>query len=64
MGQVEWVGVALALAVLFWIPTHILTFAARYHEDYRRAGVPTISAVYGFERATGPSSPSPASWQR
>ena len=48
MGQVEWVGVALALAVLFWIPTHILTFAARHHEDYRRAGVPTVPAVYGF----------------
>lgn len=48
MGEVEWVGGALALAVLFWIPTHILTFAARYHEDYRRAGVPTIPAVYGF----------------
>ncbi len=48
MGQIEWVGVALALAVLFWIPTHILTFAMRYHEDYRRAGVPTIPAAYGF----------------
>jgi len=48
MGRIEWVGIALALAVLFWIPTHILTFAARYYEDYRRAGVPTIPAVYGF----------------
>jgi protoheme IX farnesyltransferase len=47
-GQIEWVGIALALAVLFWIPTHILTFAMRYHEDYRRAGVPTCPAVYGF----------------
>lgn len=47
-GQIEWVGIALALAVLFWIPTHILTFAIRYHEDYQEAGVPTFPAAYGF----------------
>lgn len=50
-GQIEWVGLALALAVLFWIPTHILTFNLRYQDDYRRAGVPTLPAVYG-EAAT------------
>ncbi|NLF66765.1 MAG: protoheme IX farnesyltransferase [Chloroflexi bacterium] len=50
-GTIEWVGVALALAVLFWIPTHIMTFSMRYFEDYRRAGVPTFPARYGF-RAT------------
>ena len=47
-GQIEWVGLALALAVLFWIPTHIMTFSLRYAGDYRRAGVPTFPAVYGF----------------
>ncbi len=46
-GQVDLVGLLLALAVLFWIPTHIVTFALRYDEDYRRAGVPTIPIVYG-----------------
>jgi heme o synthase len=51
MGQIEWVGLALALAVLFWIPTHILTFNLRYAADYRRAGVPTVPVVYG-EAAT------------
>jgi protoheme IX farnesyltransferase len=47
MGEIEWVGVALALAVLFWIPTHIMTFSLRYREDYQRAGVPTFPSVYG-----------------
>lgn len=46
-GQIEWVGIMLALAVLFWIPTHILTFSMRYHEDYQRAGVPTFPSAYG-----------------
>ncbi len=46
-GQIEWVGITLALAVLFWIPTHILTFSMRYHDDYQRAGVPTFPSAYG-----------------
>jgi protoheme IX farnesyltransferase len=50
-GQIEWVGIALALAVLFWIPTHIMTFNLRYRDDYRRAGVPTFPEAYG-EQAT------------
>lgn len=49
VGQIEWVGLALALAVLFWIPTHIMTYSMRYFDDYRRAGVPTFPAVYGFD---------------
>lgn len=49
MGEIEWVGILLSLAVLFWIPTHILTFSLRYHEDYKRAGVPTFLSTYGFE---------------
>jgi heme o synthase len=48
-GAIDWVGIMLALGVLFWIPTHILTFSMRYEEDYRRAGVPTVPAVYGFQ---------------
>jgi len=48
-GNIEWIGILLALAVLFWIPTHILTFAMRYNKDYKAAGVPTFPSVYGFQ---------------
>jgi protoheme IX farnesyltransferase len=48
LGGLDWIGVALGLSVLFWIPTHILTFSMRYHEDYQAVRVPTFPAVYGF----------------
>ncbi len=48
-GSFDWIGIMLALAVLFWIPTHILTFSMRYHEDYKNAGVPTFPSTYGFQ---------------
>ncbi len=48
LGGLDWIGVALGLSVLFWIPTHILTFSMRYHEDYQAARIPTFPAVYGF----------------
>jgi protoheme IX farnesyltransferase len=48
VGYVDMVGILLSLAVLFWIPTHILTFSMRYHEDYKAAGVPTFPSTYGF----------------
>lgn len=48
LGTIDWIGVTLALAVLFWIPTHILTFNMRYLEDYQRAGLPTFPARFGF----------------
>ena len=41
------IGLALALGVLFWIPTHIMTFNLRYRQDYARAGLPTFPAAYG-----------------
>lgn len=47
-GQVDGIGLLLALAVLFWIPTHILTFNLRYFADYQQAGIPTFPAAYGF----------------
>jgi protoheme IX farnesyltransferase len=47
VGQVDWVGLALAAAVLLWIPTHIMTFSLRYKEDYVLAGIPTFPARYG-----------------
>jgi heme o synthase len=46
-GQVDPVGLLLALGVLLWIPTHIMTFNIRYQADYAQAGVPTFPAVYG-----------------
>ena len=49
LGAIDWIGVALALGVLLWIPTHILTFSMRYEGDYRRAGVPTFPSTYGLK---------------
>jgi protoheme IX farnesyltransferase len=49
IGQVDFIGLLLMMAVLFWIPTHILTFNMRYFEDYRTAKVPTFCSAYGFE---------------
>jgi len=51
IGSIDGLGILLALAVLFWIPTHILTFSMRYFDDYRAAKIPTIASTYGF-RAT------------
>jgi protoheme IX farnesyltransferase len=51
IGTIDWVAVTLAISVLLWIPTHILTFSIRYKEDYSKAGVPTFPQVYG-ERFT------------
>ena len=48
MGHLDWVGFALALGILFWIPTHIMTFSMRYFDDYQAAGVPTFPSRYGF----------------
>jgi len=54
LGSIDWVGIALSLSVLFWIPTHIMTFSMKYHQDYKTAGVPTFPSAYGFSvtRAT------------
>ena len=48
MGGFDWIGVVLSLGILFWIPTHILTFSMKYHNDYKVAGVPTFPSTYGF----------------
>ena len=54
VGTIDWIGIALMFAILFWIPTHILTFSMRYSEDYKSAGVPTFPSTYGdfFTRKT------------
>jgi heme o synthase len=49
VGQVDFIGMLLMMAVLFWIPTHILTFSMRYYTDYQAAKVPTFASSYGFE---------------
>ena len=51
MGYIDFIGIMLALAVLFWIPTHMLTFSMRYREDYDAAIIPTFPSAYG-ERVT------------
>ena len=48
IGYIDAVGVMLALGVLFWIPTHIMTFSMRHFDDYRAAGIPTFPGAYGF----------------
>jgi protoheme IX farnesyltransferase len=46
-GRIDLIGLTLALAVLLWIPTHIMTFGIKYAQDYRQAGVPVFPNVYG-----------------
>jgi protoheme IX farnesyltransferase len=48
LGWIDWIGITLSLAILFWIPTHILTFNMRYHQDYQQANIPTFPTRYGF----------------
>jgi protoheme IX farnesyltransferase len=54
LGAIDWIGLTLALGVLFWIPTHTLTFSMKFTKDYANACVPTFPSSYGlpFTRAT------------
>ncbi len=45
--RIDTIGVLLAAAILFWIPTHTLTFSLKFFEDYQAAGVPTFPSRYG-----------------
>lgn len=47
-GNIDHIGILLTLAVLFWIPTHIMTFNMRYLADYKAARIPTFPSVYGL----------------
>ncbi len=49
LGRLDWIGGILALAVLLWIPTHILTFNIRCLADYQKAGIPTFPSRYGIK---------------
>jgi protoheme IX farnesyltransferase len=48
-GRLDGIGLLLALAVLLWIPTHIMTFSIRYANDYARAHIPTFPSTYGVK---------------
>lgn len=50
LGRPDVMGLLLACSVLLWIPSHILTLALCYAEDYRRAAVPMWPNVYGPRR--------------
>ena len=47
VGGIELVGILLGLSILFWIPTHTLTYSMKFHKDYKNAGVPTFPETYG-----------------
>lgn len=49
LGAVDWIGVTLALGILFWIPTHTLTFSMKFAKDYADACVPTFPSTYGLK---------------
>ncbi len=48
MGEIDLIGILLAASILFWIPTHIMTFNIRHFEDYNNAEIPTFASKYGF----------------
>lgn len=54
IGQLDLLGLLLALVILFWIPSHNLTLGMLFSQDYINAGVPTFLNVYGlpFTRTT------------
>jgi protoheme IX farnesyltransferase len=49
LGAIDWIGILLTLSVLFWIPTHIMTFNLKYQADYTAAGIPTFPSTYGIQ---------------
>ena len=51
VGAIDLIGILLALSILFWIPTHTLTYSMKFRNDYKNAGVPTFPERYG-ERLT------------
>jgi len=51
VGHIDTIGIFLALGILFWIPTHIITFNIKYYDDYAKAGVPTFPHRLGVKRS-------------
>jgi protoheme IX farnesyltransferase len=54
VGEIDLVGILLSLSILFWIPTHTLTYSMKFRKDYKNAGVPTFPETCGekFTRLT------------
>jgi protoheme IX farnesyltransferase len=54
INRLDPIGILLAASILFWIPTHTLTFSLKFAEDYGAAGIPTFPSTYGirFTRLT------------
>src|SRR5215211_7589388 len=54
VGHLELIGILLALSILFWIPTHTLTYSMKFRNDYKNASIPTFPETYGerFTRMT------------
>lgn len=46
-GRIDEVGLLLALGILLWIPTHIMTLTIKYQSDYSHAAVPTFPSAFG-----------------
>jgi protoheme IX farnesyltransferase len=46
-GCLDLTGVLLALSVLFWIPTHILTLVLRHAGDYQKVNIPVWPNRFG-----------------
>ncbi|MEW5939085.1 MAG: heme o synthase [Chloroflexota bacterium] len=49
VGEMEIIGLLLAASILFWIPTHTLTFSIKFADDYNAAGIPTFPSTYGLD---------------
>jgi protoheme IX farnesyltransferase len=47
LGHLDILGILLAIGILLWIPTHIMTFSIKYQADYANASVPTFPSRYG-----------------
>lgn len=49
LGYIDLVGILLALAIVLWIPTHIMTFSIKYEDQYEKAGIPTFPSAYNVD---------------
>ena len=49
LGYVPVYGWLLGFLVFIWTPSHTWALASKYYEDYRRAKIPVLPAVYGLE---------------
>jgi len=50
-GAIDLMGLIVASLVVLWIPNHIWSLALYYDEDYRKAGIPMLSAVLDMKKA-------------